>query len=301
MIIQKIKRKIYKLFHPVIGEILMLHRVVENKSILDANRQMEITPEFLEKTILSYRAKGYQLVSLDDVYEILKSRKRQNKKFVCFTFDDGYRDNFELAFPILKKYNCPFTIYITTDFPDKKAALWWYVLEDILKQNDTLVLGDGTKLSTLTIDEKNKAFDYVRSNVFNAKGEDMQELVLQLLNNYIFSFSDLTVPQGLSWEQLAELANDPLCTIGSHAVTHTPLTNLSTEEVIRELIDSKVTIEKYLNKPVNHFAYPYGIYSKKITELAKQVGYRTAALANGGELRLEKKSEYKIKRITLVE
>lgn len=285
MILQKIKRKIYKLFHPAVGEILMLHRVVEDRSLLAANRQMEVTPEFLEKTILNYRAKGYQFVSLDEVYEIIKSKKTQNKKFVCFTFDDGYKDNYELAYPIFKKYNCPFAIYVTTNFPDRKAAIWWYVLEAILKENDTLLLGDGTKLPALTTDEKNKAFNYVRSSVFNAKDEDMEELVRQLMCNYAFSFSELAEQLALSWEQIAVIANDPICTIGSHAISHTSLTNLSTEELEQELNDSKANIEKYICKPVFHFAYPYGIYNLQIAESVKRSGYKTATLANGGQIR----------------
>lgn len=297
----KLKRKIYKLFHPVWGEILMLHRVVQKQSQLEANRQMEITPELLEKTILDYKVKGYRFVSLDEVYEIVSKQKKMKQKFVCFTFDDGYADNYELAYPIFKKYNCPFAIYVTTDFPDGKAVMWWYVLDAILKDNDTLVLGDGTSLPALTIKEKNKAFDNVRSKVFNAKGKDMERFVAQLLNKYTFSFSTLVEQLALSWEQLAEMATDPLCTIGSHSVTHTPLTNLSIEELKRELNDSKATIEKHINKSVVHFAYPYGIYSQKVTEFAKKAGYRTAILANGGKVRFEKQSELRIKRISLEE
>jgi peptidoglycan/xylan/chitin deacetylase (PgdA/CDA1 family) len=301
MILQKIKRKIYKLFHPPVGEILMLHRVVENRSLLDVNRQMEITPQFLEKTLQIYQRKGYQFVSLDEVHEIVSKQMRPKQKFVCFTFDDGYADNYELAYPIFKKYNCPFVIYVTTDFPDGKAAMWWYVLEVILKENDTLVLGDGTNLPALTIEEKNEAFDNVRSKVFNAKGEDMERFVGQLLNKYTFSFSTLAERLALSWDQIEELSFNPLCTIGSHTVTHSPLTNLSTKELEKELRGSKSMIEKHINKLVVHFAYPYGIYNQKVTEFVKKAGYKTATLANGGKVRLEEQSEFKIKRISLVE
>lgn len=301
MILQKIKRKIYKLFHPAVGEILMLHRVVEDRSLLAANRQMEVTPEFLEKTILNYRAKGYQFVSLDEVYEIIKRKKTQDKKFVCFTFDDGYKDNYELAYPIFKKYNCPFAIYVTTNFPDRKAAIWWYVLEAILKDNDTLVLGDGTHLSALTIEEKNEAFDNVRSKVFNAKGEDMERFVGQLLNKYTFSFSTLAERLALSWDQIEELSFNSLCTIGSHTVTHSPLTNLSTKELEKELRGSKSTIEKHINKPVVHFAYPYGIYNQQLAECVKRSGYKTAMLANGGIVRFEYSSLFEIKRLPLID
>lgn len=301
ILIERIKRKTYKLFHPAMGEVLMLHRVVKDRCLLSANRQMEVTPEFLEKTILNYRAKGYQFVSLDEVYEMVKRRKKQHKKFVSFTFDDGYKDNYELAYWIFKKYNCPFAIYVTTDFPDRKAAMWWYLLDIILKENDILLLGDGMKLPAQTTDEKNKAFNYVRSAVFNVKDEDMERYVEQLLSNYKFSFSELAEQLALSWEQIVEIAQDPICTIGSHTVTHSPLINLSTVELEQELNDSKATIEKHINKPVVHFAYPYGIYNQQVAECVKRSGYKTAILANGGKVRLEKQSEFEIKRISLEE
>jgi peptidoglycan/xylan/chitin deacetylase (PgdA/CDA1 family) len=301
MILQKIKRKIYKLFHPPMGEILMLHRVVENRSLLDVNRQMEITPEFLENTLQNYQRKGYQFISLDEVYEIVRKQMRPKQKFVCFTFDDGYADNYEFAYPIFKKYNCPFTIYVTTAFPDGKATMWWYVLEAILKDNETLVLGDGMSLPALTIEEKNKAFDNFRYKVFNEREEDMETYVVQLLNKYNFSFSTMAEQLALSWNQIEELSFDPLCTIGSHSVTHSPLTNLSVKELEKELKDSKATIEKHIHKSVTHFAYPHGIFSQKVAEFVEKMEYRTATLANGGKVRAEKSSLFEIKRLSLQE
>ena len=47
------------------------------------------------------------------------------RRFVCFTFDDGYRDNLQYALPILKKYDAPFALYIPTSFPDRPGELWW--------------------------------------------------------------------------------------------------------------------------------------------------------------------------------
>lgn len=124
--IPKIKRKIYKLFHPQWGEILMLHRIVTNHNPLSKNAQWEISAEFLEKIILGYKNKGYLFVALDQVREQLIKGKAFHKKFVCFTFDDGFADNYELAYPILKKHDCPFAIYVTTGFIDNRIAADWY-------------------------------------------------------------------------------------------------------------------------------------------------------------------------------
>jgi len=292
----KIKRKIYKLFHPAWGEILILHRVVHKRSQLKANRQMEVTLEFLEKTILAYKTKGYRFVSLDEVHEIVSEQRRLKQQFVCFTFDDGYADNYELAYPVFKKYNCPFAIYVTTDFPDGKALLWWYVLEDLLMSNTELKLGDGSCYDCSTIEKKSRTFDAVRQKIFNFPAENMVQQLNQLFGNYSYSFDDKNTELALDWEQIETLAKNDLCTIASHTVSHRVLSNMSLEDVAVELRDSKYQLEKHIHKPVVHFAYPYGLYSETVIQQVRLAGFKTAVLANGGKVR-KSADRLKLKRL----
>ena len=118
MILDKVHRKIYKLFHPVIGEIWMLHRVVEQRSEKLGQRELEVTPEWLENKICDYQNKGYSFVSID--------RPPCKGRWVCITFDDGYRDNYTVAYPLLKKLGVPFTVYVTTGIIDDQQEMWWY-------------------------------------------------------------------------------------------------------------------------------------------------------------------------------
>jgi len=299
MILQKIKRKIYKLFHPAVGEILMLHRVVENRSVLEANRQMEITPEFLEKTLQNYQRKGYQFVSLDEVYEIVSKQKRPKPKFVCFTFDDGYVDNYELAYPIFKKYNCPFAIYVTTDFPDGKALLWWYRLEEILLKNVQLRLSDGSEFNCSTNENRNNAFKEIRNKIFSLQSDNMVKTLNELFLPYTFDY-DIENKQVMSWKHIITLSKDQLCTIASHSISHSALDWSTVNMMKREVIDSKYIIEKKINLPVLHFAYPYGRYNDNICKTILEAGYRTAVLANGDVERTDANIII-LRRIVLIE
>ena len=119
-----IRRKIHNITHPVLGRILMLHRVVEHRSEGE-NRELEITPDFLEQTIETYRRQGQRFVPIDEACEIIV-RSRTDHPFVCLTFDDGYQDNYDIAYPILKQMNVPFAIYVTTGFIDNRLPMWWY-------------------------------------------------------------------------------------------------------------------------------------------------------------------------------
>ena len=118
--------------------IFILHRVAPFEAgKLPPNENMKISPKYLAQFINQLIKQGYSFISLDRLYEILIKGERVSKQ-VVFSLDDGYKDNFEIAYPIFKKFNIPFTIYVTTSFPEKKALLWWYLLEDLILANDEI-------------------------------------------------------------------------------------------------------------------------------------------------------------------
>lgn len=133
-LLQRVIRKIYKLFHPAMGEVWMLHRVVEKRSNDSKQKELEVTPYFLEQKILEYKGKGVEFVSIDEVcgrlrqpifYQYINALFRHTR-FVCITLDDGYLDNYETAYPIFKRHNVPFVIYIATGFIEGTTTPWWY-------------------------------------------------------------------------------------------------------------------------------------------------------------------------------
>lgn len=160
-------RKLHNLTHPLLGRILMLHRVVEQRSDGD-NRELEITPEFLKRTIEAYRQQGHRFVSIDEACDII-TNGRCKHPFVCLTFDDGYQDNYDIAYPILKQLEVPFAIYVTTGFIDNRLPMWWYSNEKLgingkalkaLDADPLCTIGAHTvnhpKLDTLSPDEQKK-------------------------------------------------------------------------------------------------------------------------------------------------
>ena len=141
MIQQRIKRKLYKLTHPVVGEIWMLHRVVEHVSNVPEQKELEVTVAWLEQKINEYRSKGYTFVSINNLPEY--------GRWVCLTFDDGYRDNYTLAYPMLKRLGVPFTVYVTSGFIDNQLSMWWYPNQQLGMSSDELQLMDADPLCTI--------------------------------------------------------------------------------------------------------------------------------------------------------
>ena len=124
-------RKIDHFFHPIKGEIWMLHRVTNHGTKISDMQQYEITPTRLEELLTQYRQKGYQFVSIDQVYEMQQSKIYLSQPFVCVTLDDGYLDNLTEALPVFRKFDCPFCVYVTTGLVDGTTDCWWYSSENV--------------------------------------------------------------------------------------------------------------------------------------------------------------------------
>ena len=288
-----ILNNLYDQFNPFTGLILMLHRVVETRSVLDDNRQLEITPDFFEQTILQYQAEGYQFISIDEVYQIQKQGVKHRKPYVCFTFDDGFRDNLTTAFPIFEKYHIPFTIYIATDFPDGRAFIWWYWLEELLMRNNKLTFTDGTEYHCETIVAKNLTFHKIKQRIHDNQQYNTKAFLETLIdktnikNQYTISSASV-----LSWDDIRQLQASGLCTIGSHGISHTSFIRMDNETLKNELQLSREHIEAQTGSKVQHLAYPYGDMNSHVAKAVKKCGYLSAVRIDGGMQRLHQNPFY---------
>lgn len=118
---KKVKRYLYYLTHPIIGEVWELHRVTNDRSTDERYAPYDISPQRLESLIVEYKKRGYTFVSIEEIRSRLLNVQTWCKaicasKCVAITLDDGYRDNYENAYPIFKKYDVPFCIYVTTGY-----------------------------------------------------------------------------------------------------------------------------------------------------------------------------------------
>ena len=182
------RRKLHNLTHPVLGRILMLHRVVEHRSTGN-NRELEITPDFLKQTIENYRQQGHRFVSIDEACDII-AKGRTDQPFVCLTFDDGYQDNYDIAYPILKQKQVPFAIYVTTGFIDNSLPMNWYPDEHLGITTESLKALDADPLCTIGAHTvSHPKLDTLSPEVQQKEiGQSLQELAI-LLGHPIHHFS----------------------------------------------------------------------------------------------------------------
>lgn len=293
-IIKRIKRLLSKLLHArlkmlnpllrfylkkkkgAIGVVYMLHRVEHiNPKGIRMNEGMKVSPTFLDKLINDYRRQGFVFLSLDELHDIIANKKKPKKDFVVFTCDDGYMDNFTNAYPIFKKYDVPFCIYIATDFPDRKAFLWWYALEDYLQERNEVVLADGKYYSLKTLEEKELAFRKIRSSLLKMPLSGFEKAFVNYLPGFDKDIYSYVRKYTMSWEQIVTLSKDPLCTIGGHTVKHMALTQMTESEIRNEISEGNKRIKHYIGKEIKHFSYPYGLANENERKIAEEYDFAT--------------------------
>jgi peptidoglycan/xylan/chitin deacetylase (PgdA/CDA1 family) len=268
----------------------MLHRCSPiNSENLYWNEHMKVSPEFLEN-FLYERNKTHEFITLDMLSELVETGKILKKPFIVMTFDDGYRDNYEYALPIFEKMRIPFTVYVTNSFPDKTAFLWWYVLEDILQQNNCIKLSDGewgSEFSLTSKTEKEEVFLQLRSIILGLNQEKLIEGFAELFHDYTVDVASYNERLCLSWDMIKEMASSSYCTIAAHTINHKTLKLLSDIELEYEIVQGKKALEEKIGKPVNHFAYPFGTYNevgKREINFVKMNGFDTACCSFGEDV-----------------
>ena len=258
-----------RILHPRIGWIWCLHRVVPERSPFKSNRDLEITPDYLEDLIKEKRRKGFHFVDLDTFVDVA-SRIPWRRKLVHITFDDGFADVFQYAYPILKKYSIPFTIYVSTGMPDGSTDLWWLQLEQ---------LANGDK----------QWFERTIGQIYR-QGTDIAATMHALTGSEIdHSFCRQL---SLTWEQLRIMVSEGLCSIGSHGVSHSAMSLLSKEAAMQELLGSRRRLKEMLDVEVRHFSYPHSMFNKATQQLVWESGFRTAVVGYGGQTRFMKGNRF---------
>jgi peptidoglycan/xylan/chitin deacetylase (PgdA/CDA1 family) len=271
------------------GIVLMFHRVRPQQDIAFApNRLLEITPAFLDSVLGELRRQDFDIIPLAAVPDRLRL-VRPARPFAVLTFDDGYRDNVEHAWPILRRYGAPWTIFVTTEFADGRGHLWWLELEEAIARLDQVVLsleGQVLNLASRTPGQKQTAFNTVYRRLRAAPQERCQTVAADLTRQAGIA-SSFAAELCLGWDELQDLAREPDVTVGAHTVSHPILAKLDTTAAAREIGESKMLLERRLGRPVRHFAYPFGdrvSAGAREFNLAAKSGFATSVTSRPGHL-----------------
>ncbi|WP_336486926.1 polysaccharide deacetylase family protein [Methylobacterium nigriterrae] len=270
-----------------LGLILTFHHVrPEAPAAFAPNRLLAITPDFLDETLRTLRARGFAIVSLDTVPERLA--EPAGPPFAALTFDDGYRDNVEHALPVLRRHGAPWTLFVTSDFADQRGRLWWIELERAVARLDRVRIGaHGIDLPAGTPHEKSAAFEAVYRALRAGPEDRLLAVIAELCRRAGFAEGGIAAELCLSWNDLRSLARDPSVTIGAHTASHPMLAKHGAVTARREIAEGRDRIAAELGRPVRHLSYPVGDRSSagaREFAMGRDLGFATAVTTRPGHL-----------------
>lgn len=220
---------------------------------------------------IEYLKKSYRLVSLSEGLRSLEVGN-SHQPMAAITLDDGFSDNFHVAWPVLFRHGVPATVFVATDFIDERRVPWPTRLQDIVnaiswrKKRDTKFDGDATY---------RQYQEELRSLSADARFVAMERIAAER------KVTALPDRPSMTWDQIREMHKAGV-EFGSHTVYHGLLPFLADSEVRLELGESKRRIEQELQCECRYFAYPNGDHSNRDLALLREFGYGAALTQDFG-------------------
>ncbi len=214
-------------------------------------------------------SKKYNAISLEEFYAYLHDDKKLPKNSVLLTFDDGYLNNYVQAYPGLKKYNVPATMFLTTGFLGKEIFCWYDKAYYLAKHNPIKVT-----IANKKYDLRYEAEDFL--TFVKTKSLDDRDKLLVQLENMLPKKLPIKPPREfifLTPEQVKRMR--PLVDFGGHSITHPILINIPDKLMFEEVEQSVLTVKKF-GSIVTSFAYPNGDYNEKVIAAIKKSGVQVA-------------------------
>ena len=253
------------------SRILVYHGVCKNNHL--KFNTLFITEKTFEAHLQFY-TRHFNVVSLDDYYQ----QKFSTDKFnICLTFDDGFANNYKYVLPLLEKYQVPAAFFITGIREVGDDILWNDFLTVFSKYGpDKLIFNGDTytknRYSKYVTDADGIIInDKLRFTGFAEKVQMMKELYP--LAPFKTKLSDGDYWLQMTAEQITDLAESPLATVGAHGYYHNDLAMINPEDAVRELSLTKHYLENLFNREVKSIAFPYGSYNQGVIDAAESVGY----------------------------
>jgi peptidoglycan/xylan/chitin deacetylase (PgdA/CDA1 family) len=270
------------------GAILRFERVRPRRlGRFQPLKAREITPRFLDRTIRALNRWKFDIVSMDEVCRravTLKSPRR----FACLTFDGGYKDLIESAYPVLSRHGVPFTVYVPTAFPDGLGEAWRLALEQVIARENRLSLiidRNERRFDIAETSEKYQLYDFLETWMRSLAPPDLSLAIRDLCIRYSVDLAKLSRESSMDWEDMAKLAADPLVTFGSATVNYPVLSNLGDADALREMTMGRAVAQAAFHRDVRHFAYPFGdraSFRRQHVAMADEAGFASAASAIPG-------------------
>lgn len=265
--------------------VLNYHRVIDpNDCPYDHDVISALPEEFFEQ--VKYLKSRFHIADLEEVLTISSDPKQLQQTTILLTFDDGYIDNYEIAFPILKSLDVPAVFFLATDYVGTSRITWWdsiaYMVRNAKKKKMRLRY---PVECTIDLTDRNTAIRRVLDLYCSPKVSDPGLYIQEVAQSTGSHLREMAESQlFLDWEQAKEMIQGGMA-IGSHSVSHRILSKLSPDDQYAELSVSKKILASRLGVEIKSLAYPVGrkdCFNPDTTKALIKSGYEVAFSYYGG-------------------
>ena len=258
-------------------QVLIYHRVHPD----DAEFSLDtLTPDTFEWQMRFVKA-NYAVLALDEIVAMRRAGTPLPGKCLAISFDDGYRDNYLHAWPILDKHGLPATVFLTSDYVGTDRLLWFDQVLQGFKHTQRRALRLEWTEGELVLDRpgsRRRAALEVLAHLKKLENALRQQRILQLLEELKVRPEEMGLRLMLSWDEVRELLRGGM-RVGSHTATHPILSRVGPEEARREIASSRQVLEKETGRKITLLAYPNGRredFTEETVRLAREAGYEAA-------------------------
>lgn len=280
--------------------VLTYHRVDE------PDRRRDLDPSLVSATSNEFGhqvqliSERFRPIGADELLAVRAGRGRLPPRAVLVTFDDGYADFAANAWPILRQYGVPVTLFVTTDGRDDPTTrFWWDRLAAALNSTDRAHLPASPigPISLASAGRRRAAGmrfkSYLKGLPHDAAMDTLEQLIGEL------GAVDPTGPSALlSWQEIRTLAEQGVA-IAPHTRTHPVLTGVAPDRLVREIDGSRDDLEARVGNVIPLFAYPAGGHDRRVVEAAERAGLRAAFTTVRGSNDLRRADWYRLRRINV--
>ena len=292
--------------------ILTYHRVINNEHVEECIQSgMYVETKTFEKQLLFIKNNFNNIPISEIPFVIQKVRHRSGKDkrpFVVLTFDDGWADFYENAYPLIKKENIYATVFLPTNYIDTNSIFWTDIIGYLINRRKENIDYIGSisgiirNIESLTGDNRTiieKSINMMK----NLTTDEIQDIILTLCDRWKITLN----PSGksfLSWDEVRDMYKSGNILIGSHTENHHILTKLKKEHLLLELSNSKERLidERVAERSFIPFSYPNGDYDDRIVAMVKSVGYNLAVTTKSGwNIPTTNMDLFRLKRVSILQ
>jgi peptidoglycan/xylan/chitin deacetylase (PgdA/CDA1 family) len=283
--------------------VLNYHRIGNpDDDLFDPGVFSATAGEFNEQ--IAYLKRYHSLVSLDEALAFIDGsiKEKSPRSRILITFDDGYLDNYEIAFPILRSHGAQGVFFLTTSMVGSCHVPWWDRIAYLVKTARRRRFSISYPASlAVDIDKNglNESLRVVLRSYKNPENAEPERFIRELAEEAGSENPPETVRRFLNWDEAREMSRGGMA-IGSHTHSHRVLSQLEPDRQYEELSTSRAVLKKQLGAEVDVLAYPVGArtsFTEQTENATRDAGYRAAFSFYGGTNLQGKTSPYDVNRI----